>query len=141
MANMKNELLRKLPSVSALLESEMVRGWLEDRPRQLVTDCIRDTLAELRQQILDDAGGRCGAAHVSDQYVLARAGELLDDRTEPNQDGKTPYVARALDAILTGREASLPKALGLGCPIDRALRPSAGSRPKLRRSPPATQGG
>jgi len=111
MASIKNDLLRKLPSVNALLESETVQGWLADRPRQLVTDCIRDTLGELRQHILDDAGGRCGTAHVSEQYVLAHACELLDDRTRPN-------IVEAVNATGIILHTALGRAVWPECVVD-----------------------
>jgi len=84
MANLKNELLRKLPSVSSLLDCETARGWLAEQPRPLVADCIRDALAELREQILADDAGRCAAAHVTDEFVLERVREHLDERTRPH---------------------------------------------------------
>ena len=114
MANMKNELLRRLPSVSALLESETARCWLEDRPRQLVADCIRDTLAELRQQVLDDTAGRCGAAHVSEQFVLARAGEMLDDRTQP-------HIREAVNATGIILHTALGRAVWPECVVDSMI--------------------
>jgi peroxiredoxin len=88
---------------------------------------------------------RVGASRTPEIFIIGADGKLAyhgayDDRAEPNRNGKINYAARALDAILAGREAPPAKALGSGCPIDRALRPSAGSRPKLRLSPSAAQG-
>ena len=82
---------------------------------------------------------RVGASRTPEVFIIGADGKLAyhgayDDRAEPNEDGKTNYMARALDAILAGNEATSPKASSPGCPIDRALRPSAGSRPKLRPS-------
>ncbi len=55
MPDQKQELLRKLPSVTELLKSETVAGWLRQQPQSLVTECLRRALAGLRQQILDDS--------------------------------------------------------------------------------------
>ena len=87
MKDIKADLLRKLPSVSALLETDAARQWLGQHPRGLVTDCLRDATDELRRQILQDAAGRCGPAHVTADFVLRQAGELLARRTSPHIRG------------------------------------------------------
>ena len=53
----KQDLLRKLPSVDSLLTAEAVNEWLTHHPRMLVVDCLRDALEMLRKQILDDTAG------------------------------------------------------------------------------------
>jgi len=83
MSDPKQEMLRNLPSVTELLKSETVAGWLRQHPLPLVTECLRRALAALRQQILDDAAGRCGAQHVTADAVLGRANELLQEAVEP----------------------------------------------------------
>jgi L-seryl-tRNA(Ser) seleniumtransferase len=87
----QHELLRRLPAIDQLLASDRARGWLADHPRPLVTDCLRGAVETLREQILADAGGRCGPAHVTDTFVLDRAGDLLADRTAPK-------IRRAINA-------------------------------------------
>lgn len=114
MANLKDELLRNLPSVSNLLAGETVQGWLGERPRQLVTDCIRDTLAELRRQILADSAGRCGPAHVTGQFVLERARELLDQRTEP-------HIREAINATGIILHTALGRAVWPECVVDSMI--------------------
>ena len=84
MNGMKNQLLRKLPSVGALLAGEAAAGWMEVHPRTLVTDCLREALADIRRQILEDPGGRCGPMHVTDDFVLGEARRRLDERTRPH---------------------------------------------------------
>ncbi len=79
---MKEQLLKQLPSITDLLANERAVEWLKAYPRQLVTDCLRDAVDELRKQVLADTGGRCGAAHTSPQYILEQAGKLLEDRTQ-----------------------------------------------------------
>jgi len=87
MKDLKKDLLRKLPSVSTLLETDTARQWLTEHPRGLVTDCLRDATDELRRQILQDSAGRCGPAHVTADFVLAEAGSLLARRTSPHIRG------------------------------------------------------
>jgi len=80
-------LLRKLPSISDLLATETVEGWLAEHPHGLVADCLRDAVDGLRKQILADTGGRCGAMHVTAEYVLEQAYGLLLDRIKPHIRG------------------------------------------------------
>ena len=87
----RNDLLRQLPSVSSLLDQPRARQWLDRCPRGLVVDCLRDTIAQLRQAIVNDSGGRCGSAHVTPEAVLDRADQLLRDRTRP-------AIGRAINA-------------------------------------------
>jgi L-seryl-tRNA(Ser) seleniumtransferase len=88
---MKQELLRKMPSVGDLLSSATAKGWLERHPRPLVTDCIRQAVDELRRQILQDDAGRCGPAHVAPEYVLELAQQRLREAT-------SPHIRRAVNA-------------------------------------------
>ncbi len=88
---MKQELLRCIPSVDKLLVTEMATTWLAEHPRPLVVDCLRETLEALRHQILEDAVGRCGTAHVTEKFILARAFEQLQERTRP-------HIRRAINA-------------------------------------------
>ncbi|MHC4562135.1 MAG: L-seryl-tRNA(Sec) selenium transferase [Planctomycetota bacterium] len=90
-STVKQELLRQLPSISDLLEHPTVGQWVADHSRPLVADCLRQTVDELRQQILADDAGRCGAAHVTDEFVLDRAAERLDEATRP-------HLCRAINA-------------------------------------------
>ena len=59
MNGIKNQLLRKLPSVAALLEGEAVAAWLAEHPRPLVTDCLREALGDIRRQIEDTIKNVC----------------------------------------------------------------------------------
>ncbi len=83
----KHELLRKIPSINDLLASATVAGWLAEHPRPLVTDCIRQAVEGLRRQILEDASGRCGPAHVTETFVLEQARRELEQRTRPHLRG------------------------------------------------------
>jgi len=83
MSDPKQELLRKLPSVTELLKSDTVAGWLKQQPQPLVTDCLRRALDGLRQQILDNR--RTGFQPGADLNlaVLSQADELLRQAVEP----------------------------------------------------------
>jgi L-seryl-tRNA(Ser) seleniumtransferase len=83
----KQDLLRKLPSVDNLLASAAVADWLDRHPRTLVVQCLRDALEELRRHIANDTGGRCGARHVTEEYVLSEALRHLEARTRPHLRG------------------------------------------------------
>ncbi|MGB2613698.1 MAG: L-seryl-tRNA(Sec) selenium transferase [Phycisphaerae bacterium] len=83
----KQDLLRKLPSVDKLLTSADVTDWLQRHPRTLVVQCLRDALEELRRHIANDTGGRCGARHVTEEYVLSEALRHLEARTRPHLRG------------------------------------------------------
>ena len=87
----KQELLRQIPSITELLKSDTVADWLKQQPPPLVTDCLRRAVGVLRRQIQEDSGGRCGPRHVTVEFVLARAADLLKRAT-------TPHVRAALNA-------------------------------------------
>ncbi|HEU5397482.1 MAG TPA: L-seryl-tRNA(Sec) selenium transferase, partial [Verrucomicrobiae bacterium] len=82
MPDLKENLLRDLPSVSDLLKTETAANWLRKYPQPLVSDCLRHALAEWRQQILTsktDAVPRPDGALA----VLSRATAILRQSTEP----------------------------------------------------------
>jgi L-seryl-tRNA(Ser) seleniumtransferase len=54
MASDRQSLLRSLPSVSALLEHEEVRNWLDSLPRSAVVGAIQKAIEEARSAILAD---------------------------------------------------------------------------------------
>jgi L-seryl-tRNA(Ser) seleniumtransferase len=86
-SSIKQELLRALPSITDLLAGETVAGWLVEHPRGLVTACLKDAVEEVRENILNDTGGRCGAVHAGVEYIVGLAGEKLADRTSPHVRG------------------------------------------------------
>jgi L-seryl-tRNA(Ser) seleniumtransferase len=77
------DLLRQLPSITDLLATAQAEEWMKLHPRPLVTACLRQAVADLRQHILNDTRGRCGAQHVSSDYVLQQAATLLQTAIEP----------------------------------------------------------
>ncbi len=79
---MKDDLLRKIPSITDLLAAEEVAPWVAAHGRKLVTDCLRAATDAVRNGILADSGGRCGTVHVSRPYILQQAAEALAQRTQ-----------------------------------------------------------
>lgn len=69
------------------MESATAEAWLEQHPRALVANCVRAAVAELRAQIVGDNAGRCGAQHVTEQFVLELAATRLRDLTRPRVRG------------------------------------------------------
>ena len=110
-ADIKQELLRKLPSITDLLAGETAAAWLGEHPRGLVADCLRDAVEELREQILADTAGRCGAMHVTTEFVLGRAGEKLAERT-------TPHLRGAINATGIILHTGLGRAVWPECVVD-----------------------
>ncbi|HOD81085.1 MAG: L-seryl-tRNA(Sec) selenium transferase [Planctomycetes bacterium ADurb.Bin126] len=113
-ANPHQDLLRKLPSVSQLLERAQAEQWLDSAPRPLVTNCLRDALDDLRKQILADTVGRCGGMHVTSEYVLLRARELLQQRSEF-------HVRRAINATGIILHTGLGRAVWPECVVDSMI--------------------
>src|ERR1039458_3891509 len=84
MSDSKSGLLRELPSVTDLLKSESVAGWLRQHPQPLVTECLRRALAGSRQQILNAATGRSDTQPITAESVLAQAAKFLHHAIEPH---------------------------------------------------------
>ena len=87
----KKELMRQLPSINDLLVNETVTEWLHEHPRELVVNCLRDAVENLRGQILQDKVGKYGRQHVTSEFVLSVARQYLDERTQP-------HLRKAIDA-------------------------------------------
>jgi L-seryl-tRNA(Ser) seleniumtransferase len=83
----KQELLRQIPSITEVLKTPTATEWLARHPQTLVTECVRQATAALRQSVLDDAGGRCSLQHITAAGVLDRAAALLKEATEPRVRG------------------------------------------------------
>ncbi|MGD0743856.1 MAG: L-seryl-tRNA(Sec) selenium transferase [Verrucomicrobiota bacterium] len=84
MPDQKQESLRTLPSVTELLKSETVAGWLRQHPQPLVTECLRRAIAGLRQQILDDTTDHGDTQPITPEAVLAQAAKFLQRAIEPH---------------------------------------------------------
>ncbi len=97
---------RTLPAVSALLESDAVRAFMQRSPRAVVTDAIRDTVRAAREhpehaprapEEWDAAIGRALERRVraSLRPVFNATGVVLHTNL-----GRAPLAASALDAVL-----------------------------------------
>lgn len=106
------KLLRSLPSVSALLESEEVQHWLAELPRKAVVAAVQEAIAQCRKQVLD---GEVTEA-VDLPRVLAMAEADLVRRSIPSLRrvinatgialhtglGRAPLCEAAIDALVDG---------------------------------------
>jgi len=107
------DLLKVMPSVNDLLASDTVAGWLARHPRQLITACITDAMAETRRVILADQTGQCGPETITPERLLTRSGELLEARAAVRLGGAinatgiilndalglTPWAGRVVDSM------------------------------------------
>ena len=75
-AKLKRELLQSLPAITELLKSPEAEIWLQRHPAALVTDCLRQSVADARQRILEHPAAEA-AREIEARAILARAGELL----------------------------------------------------------------
>ncbi len=112
MTSKKNELLRSLPSVSALLEHDEVRDWLEGVPRSVVVAAVRSAVDKARERIV--TGEQTDPLDVQD--VLAMAETEMVERTLPSLRrvinatgivlhtglGRAPLCDAAIEAIVEG---------------------------------------
>jgi len=114
MPDSKQDLLRNLPSVTELLKSEAVAGWLRQQPQSLVTECLRRALAGVRQQIREDTAGQRGTLAVTAEAVLERAGTLL-------QQAAQPQVRQAINATGIILHTGLGRAVFPECVVDSMI--------------------
>lgn len=110
----KQELLKQIPSITELLKTDVVSQWLQVHSQALVTRCLRETVGTLRQQVLADDAGRCGACHVSIEAVVKRAGELLDELT-------TPHLRKAINATGVILHTGLGRAVYASSVVDSVV--------------------
>ncbi len=106
------EQLRQLPSVSALLEHDEVRHWLEGLPRAAVVASLQAAVEAARRRILD---GGC-AEPLTEDEILAAAEAELALRAAPGLRpvinatgivlhtglGRAPLCDAAIEAIVEG---------------------------------------
>lgn len=108
---MKNELLKKLPSVDAILRSEQSQAKLDGYPRGMVVSCVRTAIDELRKKILNDQAGRCGAMHVTIDAITDDVAEKLRMKTRPS-------IRRAVNATGIILHTGLGRAVWPSCVVD-----------------------
>ncbi len=112
MTSHAKELLRSLPSISAMLEHEEVRQWLHGLPRASVVAALQAAIDSAREEILE--GGTQEPVDV--QELLARAEQALLERSIPSLRrvinatgivlhtglGRAPLSYAAIEAITEG---------------------------------------
>lgn len=115
----KQDLLRRLPSITDLLALPAVANWLDQHPRKLVTDCLRQAVDDLRARIVADEAGRCGAANVTAEYLLEQAGAALAECT-------TPHLRAAINATGIVLHTGLGRAVWPAAVVDSMVAPLKG---------------
>jgi L-seryl-tRNA(Ser) seleniumtransferase len=81
---MKQQLLRKLPSVDEILKENKTKQWLEAFPRVLVLDAVRTALDRKRTAILQTTDTKADELLVSLTGILDDAGRILTSLSEPS---------------------------------------------------------
>jgi L-seryl-tRNA(Ser) seleniumtransferase len=115
----KEDLLKKLPSMTELLAQPSAQQWLAEHPRPLVSLCLRQAIDGIRQQILADSGGHCGAVHTQLAYVLKCAEAILEHQTEF-------HLRRAINATGIILHTGLGRAVLSQCVVDSMAPDMAG---------------
>lgn len=110
----KQELLRGIPSITELLKTETSAGWLKQHPLPLVTECVRQAVAELRERVLDDSSDGCGPRIVPVDALLARAAKFLQQATEP-------HIREAINATGVILHTGLGRAVFPGGVVDSMI--------------------
>lgn len=87
----RQELLQQIPSMTELLKSPAVEGWLRDHSAGLVTDCLRQAVARMRQRIINPGADSGQNASQLAEAILVQAGELL-------RQAITPRIRQAINA-------------------------------------------
>lgn len=77
-AENKQQRLRRIPSVTALLQTEQAAGWVKHHPVALVTQCLREAAARARHRALEN-----DAIATEPASLLAEAAQLLAQTTAP----------------------------------------------------------
>ncbi len=110
----KQDLLKRIPSLTELLKAPVVLGWLKAQPLLLVTNCLRDATAEVRQEILADSTGHLGSEQVTAEAVLARAAIHVSQATQP-------HLRTAINATGIILHTGLGRAVFPGSVVDSML--------------------
>jgi len=97
-----------------LLKHREVEGWLQNHPATLVTDCLRRTVAQVREQVLSDTCGACGSQPVTAEVIVAQAGVLLRQAT-------TPHIRQAINATGIILHTGLGRAVFSASVVDSIL--------------------
>ena len=114
-AELKSELLKRIPPITELLKSEEALRWLQTEPPALVTDCLRRAAGSVRQEVLADETGAWTADRITAGVILDRAGHLLAEAT-------SPLVRAAINATGIILHTGLGRAVFPGAVVDSILR-------------------
>ena len=112
------ELLRSLPSMSALLEHEEVVDWLNGVPRSTVVAALQSTLDLTRGDILSGDGCRddCQKIEICPDGELDVGEECDDDNTNPNDTCNNDCFN-----VSWSRRVVFGLGVGEGVPLDTPL--------------------
>ncbi len=83
----KSQLLRRLPSVDEILRASDIFNKIDDCPRDLVVESVRDALEKLRQRLLAEGAATDGAGVSREEYIAQLAGDAIRSlalRLRPN---------------------------------------------------------
>ena len=108
------ELLKRIPPITELLKTQAAARWLKTHPLSLVTDCLRNSTAAVREELLADSARHCGPEQVTPEAVLARAETLLARAT-------TPRLREAINATGIILHTGLGRAVFPGSVVDSML--------------------
>lgn len=76
---MNNQLLRKLPKIDELLKEEVVQLAIDNNPRSIVVDCLREAIDFFRQEILQGT-----ISNIEKEEVIDHANTIINKRNKPN---------------------------------------------------------
>ena len=108
------ERLKRLPAITELLKTATAAGWLKVHPLSLVTHCLRDATASVREELLANSAAHSGALGGTEETVLARAAALIER-------GTTPRLREAINATGIILHTGLGRAVFPGAVVDSML--------------------
>ncbi len=114
MPDAKQQLLRSLPSLTDLLKEERVAGWLKAYPRSLVAECLRQSVAQLREQLLTRPDDPAITSPAAVETILACAEAMLRRVTRP-------HIREAINATGVILHTGLGRAVFPGGVVDSIL--------------------
>lgn len=110
----KKGVLQGIPSITELLKHREVEGWLQQHPGPLVTECLRRSVAQVREQLISAAPGAGGHQPATAEAIVARAGDLLRQAT-------TPHIRQAINATGIILHTGLGRAVFASSVVDSIL--------------------
>ncbi len=80
----KQDLLKRIPSMTELLKAPAVVQWVQAHSQALVTDCLRRAVAHIREEALAARGESGKSKDGAMEAVVAHATALLAKATSPH---------------------------------------------------------